>query len=238
MQPDITRNTARDTSGYTRTVLDSVPVRYGAAQPSLRRGSLRPHPLKDGVINTGAHLEYGLTRDRNGNRLVAVMDPITGFCVGVRSNLMSVPNNCAGQPVKPGIAGSITRDTEVCLVQRDLAGTYFTVSSDGEEVRAVRTTEMGDFLLPTVRMSVPTKTVKERAVRDPSAPKRRVPGATGPGGRISDADCDAMIAAMAKGRPVNITPLMRKAARALIQQRMAEAAKLLAAREGLADPTE
>lgn len=225
-------NTGTDTSRYTRTVLDPVPVKYGSAQPSLRRGSVRAHPLKDGVINTNSHLEYGLTRDRNGNRITAVIDPTTGFCVGVRSNLMSAPNNCAGQPIKPGIAGTITRDTQVCLIQRDLVGTYFTVDPASTAKRAIRTTTHGDDPLPGLRPSEPSQPLKERAVRNPSAPKRATPGATGPAGRITTADCDAMIRALAKGRPVQITAAMRKVARQLIKDRMAACLKLTEQSEG------
>lgn len=199
------------------------PVHYGWRQPSMsRRGGVRLHPVKDGVLPMTREA-YIRRRDMAGNKLQDVIDPVTGFCIGVRSALMSNPNNTPLNP-RPGTSGSHNTETARADVTRQ--GNVWL----DDQNRVIRTCDMGDDPLPVRRTSNLTQPSKGKRMRDPSAVSASIPGATGPGGRITDADCDALIIAMAKGRPVKITQAMRAAARDMLKQKRAEAAKFFKAK--------
>lgn len=195
-----------------RTVIDPVPVRYSYKQPSLsRRGGVRLHPIRDGSAPIGESLTGMRYRDRAGNKLRDVINPITGYCIGAESSLESAPRNPVGQPVQPGISGTHTSYTRsACLERRE----GFWTDEDGT---VIRTLDMGESPIPRSRVCTGTKTVKEPRVRRTGTPNgRSVPGGTGAGGRITKSDCEALIRVMAKGRQVEITPAMLKDARKLL----------------------
>lgn len=211
---------------YTVVKLEPTVPRAGYSQPSMsRRGGVRLHPLRDGVIPTTRE-SYMRKRDKAGNKLRDVVDPTTGWCIGVESNLESAPKNTPLSPCPEGTSASPTVLTKRADVRR-VNGHW--VDADGF---VIRTVSMGDDLLPVSRVCVTPKTVKERPMRKARAtnagtPPASVPGATGPNGRITRSDCIALINAMAQGRKVEITAKMISQARAVLTQRRAEAARIL-----------
>lgn len=207
------------------TYLDAVPVRYSYTTPSMsRRGGVRLHPVKDGIMLMP--WERGIqTRDQVGNKLRDVINPRTGFCMGVVSPIL-------GGQVNQGTSGSPT--VEVCrgMVTKH-AGLYH--DQDG---RVIRTEAMGDCPLPTSKRnrdrSTGTNTRSaDRSGRSSAASARtpdmrNVPGGTGRNGSITRADVLAFIKAMAKGRPVQVTPQVYALAKAALEARRAEAARRMA----------
>jgi hypothetical protein len=207
-----------------RTVIDPVPVRYSYAQPSLsRRGGVRLHPIKDGTAPIGQSLAGLRLRDKAGNKLRDVVNPLTGYVMYVESALESPPRNQIGQPVQPGISGTHTQYTrDLCLENREGFWT-------DDEGNVVRTFSMGDEPLPRARVCPTPKTVKERRV--PKHNGRTAPsvaGGSGTDGRITKSDCVALIRVMAKGRQIEITPAMIRDARKMLvdlQKKAAQAAQ-------------
>lgn len=210
------------------TVVDPVPVKYSYRQPSLsRRGGVRLHPIKDGTAPIGEALTGMRFRDRAGNKLRDVVNPVTGYCTGVESALESEPRNQVGQPVRPGVSGTHTSYTRsICLEKRAAGDREYWTDEDGT---VVRTVDMGESPIPLSRVCPAPKPQKERRVRKSTGRTgTSVPGASGPGGRITRSDCDALIRAMAKGRKIEITPAMRKDARRMLEGLRRKAAKTLA----------
>lgn len=211
------------------TVLDPQPVRYSYSQPSMRRGGVRLHPVKDGVLPMGEQLCYIRKRDRSGQKLRDVIDPQTGWVINVTSNLEACPNNHGA--VRPGISGSHTVETRRADVVPAVDTHGRKVYRDAESGRVIRTCDMAEAPIPSVKTATPTpapKPQKERAMtRTPG--RSTVPGATGPGGRITRSDCEALIRAMAatKGQaaPKVITKPMLAAAKAVLRDRINQARK-------------
>lgn len=211
---------------YYVTLLDPAPRGDRYAAPSVsRRGGVRLHPIRDGVIPTTREAVMR-KRDKAGNKLRDVVDPSTGWCIGVESNLESAAKNTPLSPCPEGTSASPTILTKRADVRR--MGDYW-VDSTG---CVIRTVSMGDDQLPLARVCVTPKTKKERVVRKPRAassgqPGALVPGATGPNGRITRSDCIALINALAQGRKVVITDKLINQARELLKQRRAKAARKL-----------
>lgn len=192
------------------TYLPDQKVRYSYAQPSMsRRGGVRLHPAKDGLLNTEAGLQYIRTRDIGGNKLVDIVDGDTGYCVGTTSKLESEPINPAGcSTMRSGVSGTASGTLKYlpASIRVDSTGTRVYLDEDG---RRIRTTDQGEAWVGAVpRGPSPVTTtnprkgggsVKSRAANGASA----VPGATGSGGRITDDDIKSFIRALARkhGRP-------------------------------------
>lgn len=208
------------------TYLDAVPVRYSYSQPSMsRRGGVRLHPVKDGVMLMP--WERGIqTRDQVGNKLRDVINPRTGFCMGVVSPIL-------GGQVNQGTSCSATVEVSRGMVERDNAGLYH--DQDG---RVIRTEAMGDCPLPTSKRnrdrSTGTQTQsagrsgRSSAASTRTPDMRNVPGGTGRNGSITKADVHAFIKAMSKGRPVQVTPQVYALAKAALEARRADAVRKMA----------
>lgn len=116
--------------------------------PSInRKGGIRLHPIRDGVIPLVAERNRVQHRDRGGNKLTDVTNMHTGYCVGVTSPLMF--DEGAGPvldctPVVP--VHNPKRDGGV-LPQ--LIGTLW-VQGTGSNKHVIRTEDMGDKLIPSV----------------------------------------------------------------------------------------
>lgn len=211
------------------TVLDPQPVKYGWAQPSLRRGGIRLHPVRDGVLPMGEQLCFVRKRDRSGQKLRDVVNGVTGYFMYTVSALESAPHNDVGRPVQSGITGTHSVETRRgdVRVRRDQNGNR--VYCDPETGRPIRTCDMEDSPLPSIKTATPTrvpKPQKERAMARTPRPTG-VPGATGPNGRITRADLEACVRAMAEkaGRPCPkvITPAMLNAAKAVLRKNIQRA---------------
>lgn len=206
-----------------RTVLDADPVKYSYAQPSLRRGGVRLHPIKDGVAPIGETLTGMRRRDRAGNKLRDIVDPVTGFVMSVQSALESPAVNCVGKPVESGISGSHTRDTaDGCHTRTEWKGRTVYVDDEGYVIRDL---SMGEESIPVSRVCATPKPQKAKRRGKMGATSARPPvaGGSGPNGRITRSDCEALIRVMAKGRNVQITPALLKAAKARIIELQAAA---------------
>lgn len=192
--------------------------------PSInRKGGLRLHPIRDGVIPLMREGRM-VHRDSGGNVYQEITNPSTGMCMGVTSPLTIQESDkpvLIPTPVVP--VDNPKRDAGL-LPQFDLAtGTWY--EGSGSRVRAIRTVDMGDSLLPSVPTRRGHANRKGRApqpTRAPDGPSRPTkPTTTVP--RLSNALIDAWILGTAqkkaKGKPVptfKITPLMRRLARAEI----------------------
>lgn len=207
-------------------------VKYGGDTPSLRRGSVRVNPVRDGVIDPEAHTAYVRRMDWAGNKFRDVINPQTGFCLGANTVLTSLPNNYGpSEHWKPAVPGSVTRDTSVTLIKQVDVGNRRVYC---ENNRMVRTTDMGDSPVSSVPKtgvdtdSKPAKKSRTRVPRPvkPSGPDMsRVPGGTGPRGSVTESDVDAYLRAVMKGRRVAITDDMRKLARAALKKKRAKIAR-------------
>lgn len=211
----------------TRVALAPVPVRYSYRQPSLsRKGGVRLHPLKDGVARMGEELTWLRTRDKSGQKLRDIVDPRTGYCVSVTSPL-------EGPVSGKGTSGSHNAQTKRAAVEvTEARGHKLYVDEDGF---VCRTLDHEDGPLPVSFVRPVTPPKKERRVRNStgdSAPKekprkRLIPGGTGPGGSITDSDCEALIRVMAKGREVKVTKAMLANAKMILKERQKMARKAL-----------
>lgn len=214
------------------TLLDAEPIRYSYKVPSLsRRGGVRLHPVNDGTL-LHPH-ERGVTkRDFMGNKLRDVINPITGFCTHVVSPVL-------GGKINQGVSGSPTVETERANVTKH-NGAYF--DSEG---RHVRTTDMGDDILPYVaappRAGDPNTgtraqkkaTTGNRGGRNGAKPQPdMVPGGTGRDGRITRSDVEAYLKALAKGRPYVIDKKSLAMGRAALEDMRKRAAAKMAAKKG------
>lgn len=208
-----------------------------------RRGGVRLHPVKDGKINPSRHTESIRRTDIAGNKLVDVVDPESGFCVGVRSNIESAPVNPAGcSTMRSGISG--TPSGTLALLATEIrvdseSGDRVYLDADG---RRIRTTAMGErhgIAVPrSAGTDIPAQTQKEGrrvSARAPKSTTRPVPGGTGDAGRITDADVESYIRALARiklGRELDIiTPTMMRDGREALKLARKQAALALAKRD-------
>lgn len=169
---------------------------------------MRLHPAKDGLVPL-PH-ERGMTkRDRGGNKLVDVVSPETGFCVGVRSPL--TPDGMSVRLAKSvsGGKGIDTRYDPESELYYDL------VRSSGTDPigLVVRTVEMKDDSLPCTRVAIYRNgmPVPPEKVQDCTAPVRRALSTR----KENDAAVKAVLRAMDYHGP--ITREIRKAALEMIQ---------------------
>lgn len=163
-------------------------------------------------------------RDRSGNKLVDVVNPLTGFCTGTRSPLESAANNVPGQP-KSGI--SVSQDEVEALPHYDAAkGVWFV----GKQRLVQRMIDTPDGPLQVARVVKPAVAEKldnraaaaskvKRAPKGGAAPKRAAGNGkrgAGNGGSSTSGPTRAEIAAYIKskyGFAGKITPTIAKAAR-------------------------
>lgn len=211
-----------DTAGYTRVTLEPVPVRYGGDTPSLRRGSVRVNPVRDGVVDPERDTVHLKTRDWSGNKYRDSIDPTTGWCVGASSVLTSAPNNSGDSATwKPAVSGTVTRDTVVAELKCE-SGVWLG-QLDGRRA-VVRTTAYGDFLLPSVPPGNAPQPSRKPVTRTP----RPVSRPTLP--PITRADCVAVIEMMAavnrRRVPVITDDMIREARKYLRKQRAVQAGKI------------
>lgn len=186
--------------------------------PSLsRRGGIRLHPLRDGVIPWEREPGRLLHRDSGGNVYQEVTNPATGMCQAVTSPL-TIEGGPVLEPTPVVPVHNPTRDAGI-LPQLD-ANTGVWYIGTGNSRRALRTVGMGDAALP----SIPPRTGRGTPTTTAQRASRGADGASGrPGSptvnRLPQALIDAYIQGLAErkaGRklpPVKITKLMRKLAR-------------------------
>lgn len=191
--------------------------------PSLsRKGGIRLHPLRDGVIplTTEARVRR---RDIGGNLYTEVTNPSTGMCTGVTS-----PLTIEGGPVlEPTPVVPVRNPKRDAGLLPQLAGNGVWTQGAGSARRVIRTVDQGDSPLPSLP---PRRGHQTRRGAAPSAAQRA--GGTPTGGnrgastRLPNALIDAYILGLAKqaakGKPlppVKITPLMRRVARADIARK-------------------
>jgi hypothetical protein len=186
--------------------------------PSInRKGGVRLHPVRDGLIPLVREVARVRERDSGGNVYTEVTNPSTGFCMGVTSPLtieggpVLIP-----QPVVP--EHNPVRDAGL-LPQRDQrTGTWYL--GTGTNRRVIRTVADGDKVLP----SIPPR--HGRVTREGGAPRgTHAARGTGTGTvrgastRLPVALIDAYIQGLAErkaGRklpPVRVTKDMRRYAR-------------------------
>jgi hypothetical protein len=221
------------------TYLDPVPVRYGYQTPSMsKRGGTRLNPVNDGVINMEASQQYLRTRDGMGQKLRDHVNPQTGMYSHSTSNLESLPNYEVGmsQPRAEAISGSPTGTLRQLPAKTlvDNAGNRVYLDENG---RRIRTTDMGEDhgiavprgIAPS-NVTKPSKGSRNVAARAPKRAKPMVPGGTGVAGRITDADVETFIHAVAKkrGQTVTvITPNMMRDGREALKILRKKAAQVL-----------
>lgn len=225
------------------TYLPPVPVRYSYAQPSMsRRGGVRLHPVADGRLNMEASQQYLRTRDFAGNKLRDHVNPVTGMYTHSTSLIESSPLNPVGtapEDMQSGVSGSDTASTRLLpkRVLVDSTGNHVYLDEEG---RVIRTTDMGDSpVIARPRIADPSTTTKPRkgrrsvSARTPKRAAPQTPGGTGPNGRITDADVEAFVRAVAEkhGRTVGIvTPNMIRDGREALKSLRKQAEKVLAKR--------
>lgn len=206
------------------TVLDADEIKYSYAVPSLsRRGGVRLHPVKDGVLRH-PHERTVTHRDFMGNKLRDVIDPTTGFCMYAVSPVL-------GGRINKGTSGSATVEAARGNVIKH-NGHYFDM-----EGRHLRTTDMGDDKLPYVaappRPDNPRngaksqkggRTRKTGAVSGTPGTAVNVPGGTGANGEITRADVEAYLKVLAKGRPYEINKKTLAMGRASLKAKRAKVA--------------
>lgn len=205
--------------------LPPVKVRYSYSTPSMsRRGGTRLHPIKDGTAPMGEQLFTLRHRDKSGQKLRDVVHPVTGYCIAVTSPL-------EGPVSGKGTSGSPTAETKRASVTKaEVRGHKVYLDEDGF---VCRTLEDGDSPRPVAYATPTAPPKKERRVGKTTGgngAKRSavgIPGGTGPGGSITDSDCEALIRVMSKGRKVTITKAMMAQAKEIIKQRRKAAQKVL-----------
>lgn len=171
---------------------------------------MRLHPVKDGLIPLPD--ERGMTRrDSGGNRLVDVVSPDTGFCVGVRS-----PLSIEGRVVEAAaIAGGSAKSGEDVRFDHESARYYELVRDAKTDPIGfvVRLTTDGDDMLPCTRVRIiqATVPVSVQKGRESTAPVRKKPSVR----EENDAAALAVLSAM--GYKGEITSEVRDAALAMIE---------------------
>lgn len=213
--------------------LDADEVKYSYAVPSMsRRGGVRLHPIKDGVLRH-PHERTVTHRDFMGNKLRDVIDPRTGFCMYAVSPVL-------GGRINKGTSGSATVEAARGNVTKH-NGHYFDA-----EGRHLRTTDMGDDeKLPYVAAPPrPTKPDTDtRAQKGGRGGNRRaangakpdavmVPGGTGANGEITRADVEAYLKVLAKGRHYEINKKTLAMGRAALKAKREQAARKMTKKAG------
>jgi hypothetical protein len=166
-------------------------------------------------------------RDLGGNKLVDVVNPMTGFCVGVRSPLESAPNNTPASP-RPGI--SVSQDEVDNYPRYDTdKGVWFV----GRDRLVQRMIDTPDGPLKVARVVKPAVAEKldnraaaaskvKRAPKGGAAPKRAASTRTSSsnGGASGNGPTRAEIAAYVKskyGFTGKLSPQIMRAARVAIE---------------------
>ena len=216
------------TQTFKYTYLEQVPVRYSGSVPSMsRRGGVRVHPIADGGIDMERQAAMPKWRDSLGHNFREHEAPKTGFVTSVSSVVGSAQS-------KHGVSGGATGSLKYLaskVVETGLDRVYL-----DESGRVIRTTDMGER--PVIARpknaggSVPPKTQKRGRNVSPNPRKSArptTPGGTGPAGRITDADVEAFVRAVAKkhGQTITvITPSMMRDGREMLKnaRRLAEKA--------------
>lgn len=192
-----------------------------------RRGGIRLHPIRDGVIPTCADPNRVKHLDRGGNTLTDITDPSTGFCMGVTS-----PLTIEGGPVLESTpvvpVHNPKRDYGLVPQYDSTTGVWW--QGTGSNRRVIRTVSDGDKRLPSMpprqRAASGRKTSQRGAQRAAGASSQR-PTGNGSAVEITRDMIDAFIVGMhkkayqAKGKtppPLKITKYMRKMARLEIQR--------------------
>lgn len=164
-------------------------------------------------------------RDLGGNKLIDVVNPMTGFCVGTRSPLESAPNNTPGKP-RPGISAS--QDEVDNYPRYDAVKGVWFVGRDRLVQRLIDTPDGPLQVARVVKPAVATKldnraaaaSKVKRAPKGGAAPKRQPTTRTSNGGANSNGPTRAEIAAYVKskyGFTGKLTPQIMKAARVAIE---------------------
>lgn len=171
---------------------------------------MRLHPVKDGLIPMPD--ERGMTRrDSGGNKLIDIVSPDTGFCVGVRS-----PLSIAGRVVEADrIAGGSAKSGEDVRFDAKSAR-YYELVRDAATAPigfVVRLTTDGDESLPCSRVRIiqATRSIPAGSARKSTAPVRKKLSVR----EENDAAALAVLSAM--GYDGEITPQIRDAALAMIE---------------------
>jgi hypothetical protein len=163
--------------------------------------------------------ERGMTvRDKGGNRLVDVVDPQTGYCVGTRSPLSIKGRVVPAAPIGGGSGPDVRFDT-------DSARFYELVRKAPSDPIGfvVRLTTDGDNSLPCTRVRViqATTSISVRNGRTSTAPYQKPRSVR----EENDAAAEAVLHAM--GFEGEITPLIRDAALAMIELEKGSIARLV-----------
>jgi hypothetical protein len=175
------------------------------------------HPVKDGLIPM-PH-ERGMTvRDKGGNRLVDVVDPQTGYCVGTRSPLSVKGKVMKAAPIQGGSGEDVRFDT-------DSARFYELVRKAPSDPIGfvVRLTTDGDDSLPCTRVRViqATTSISVRKGRKSTAPYQK------PRSVREENDAAAWAVLSAMGYEGEMNPQIRDAALAMIELEKGSIARLV-----------
>ena len=178
---------------------------------------MRLHPVKDGLIPL-PH-ERGMTvRDKGGNRLVDVVDPETGYCVGTRSPLSVKGKVMKAAPIQGGSGEDVRFDP-------DSSRFYELVRKTASDPIGfvVRLTTDKDETLPCTRVRViqavtPLKSRNGRRATTPMQKKLSV---------REENDAAALAVLTAMGYEGEITPQIRDAALAMIELEKGSIARLV-----------
>lgn len=168
---------------------------------------MRLHPVKDGLIPQ-PH-ERGMTkRDRAGNRLIDVVDPRTGFCVGVRSPLTVRGPVTMASPMSGGNGPDVRFDPS--------SHRYYELVRDAVTDPigfVVRLVTDGDNFLPCSRVRIIRSTTAPSAEsgRKSTAPVRKPLSVR----EQNDLAAKSVLSAMGYTGP--FTPEVRNAALAMIE---------------------
>lgn len=168
---------------------------------------MRLHPVKDGLIPLPD--ERGMTRrDKGGNKLVDVVDPDSGYCIGTRSPLTIKGRVVEAATITGGSGTDVRFDPE--------SARYYELVRDAatEPIGfVVRLTTDGDDSLPCARVRViqATKPIDVRKAGKSTAPVRKKLSVREENDRAAEAVLRAM------GFEGKITPEIRDAALAMIE---------------------
>jgi hypothetical protein len=170
---------------------------------------VRLHPVNDGLI-PGSDERTLIRRDRAGNPLIDVVDPTTGFCIGVRSNLTFRDGESVLTPKSPsGGSGVDTRFDSESARYYD-----YVRKSDSDPVGiVVRLESDGDGRLPCSRVRVvkATPSLSRESERKSSAPVQKALSTR----KDNDSAVKSVLSAMGYKGP--ITKEIRRATLEMIQ---------------------
>lgn len=186
---------------------------------------MRLHPVKDGLIPMPD--ERGVTvRDKGGNKLIDVINPLTGYCVGVTSPLSIKGRIVPASPITGGSGPDVRFDAE--------SARYYELVRDRATAPigfVVRLTTDGDDSLPCTRVRIiqGASPLSKQNAAVSTSPVRKALSVR----EVNDAAAQAVLSAM--GYDGEITPQIRDAALAMIEIEKASIARLV--RKGSDDPT-